>query len=214
MAGLDLLIIVVYALTLVYVARQALGEMEDWATVQLDRDGLKEELNRADLQGKVNINVGLKPRYGFEPIADLALSISNSSPAPIYVDWDRSSLTNFQGRSRRVIRVTPSMNLDLSRPQVFSVIAPGKSLSERVVAEDMLKRTPEGILQVAAPLVDLGAARGLPDEGKLEFSLRLLLLLVEQERQVDDDVTTHAVLCRFIVRRIPWNHDIPWLRNK
>ncbi len=213
MTPLDLLIVVIYLITLVYVGYRAIGNMEDWATVLLDEGALKEQLTINGQPSAIALAVPLQGQYQFNKINDLAQTLTNNSPIPIYVDWDRSTLTDFKGRSRRVIRLNPSMIMDLSRSQVFSVVAPGQALSERIVAEDMLKRTPEGTLQVAAPIVDLSAARGLAPDGKLEFSLRLLIRLIDTGSETDSDMATKALLCKFIVRRVPWDRDMPWKRK-
>lgn len=213
MTPFDLFIVAIYLISLVYIGNRAVNNMEDWATVQLDQSGLREQLTINGQPDALVLNVGLQSQYQFNKINELALTLTNNSPIPIYVDWDRSTLTDFKGRSRRVIRLNPSMIMDLSRSQVFSVVAPGRALNERIVAEDMLKRTPEGTLQVGSPIVDLSAARGLPPDGKLEFSLRLLLRLVDSGSETDSDVTTQALVCRFIVRRVPWDQDMPWKKK-
>ncbi len=214
MPSLDVVIVAVYLFTLVYIAYRAIDSLEDQAVVYLDQATLRAQLEEADLQDRLAIKVLLKGRYRFEPIPDLSLMITNASEFPIYVDWDRSTLTNFAGRSRRVVRVTPSMNFDLSQPQIFSVIAPGKVLSERIVAEDMLKRTPEGIMQVASPLVDLAPVQMLPEDKQLEFALRLVVRIVEPGRELDHDMVTYSVVCRFIAQRVPWDAGYPWKRKK
>lgn len=214
MPSLDIIIVAAYLISLAIVGYRAINNFEDQATVQLDQALLKAQLTERGLEQAIAIKVPLKPQYQFEQIADLSLSIVNSSKIPVYVDWDRSSLTNFAGRSRRVVRVTPSMNPDLNQAQIFSVIAPGRTLSERVVAEDMLKRTADGTLQIAAPLVDLAPVRALPEGKQLEFSLRLVLRMIEPGNEMEDDVKTHAVLLRFVVQRVPWDSEMPWKKRK
>ena len=213
MTPFDLLIVVIYLISLVYIGNRAINNMEDWATVQLDQSALKDQLTINGQAKAIALTIPLQGQYQFGKINDLALNLTNHSPIPIYVDWDSSTLTDFKGRSRRVIRINPNMIMDLSRSQVSSVIAPGKSLMEKIVAEDMLKRTAEGTLQVGSPIVDLSAARGLSSDGKLEFSLRLLIRLVDSGSATDSDATTQALLCRFIVRRVPWDQGMPWKRK-
>jgi len=214
MPSLDVVILVVYLFTLIYVAYRAINNMEDRAAVAMDQGALNAQLEEQGLKEAIAIKIPLKGQYGFEPISDLALTIANLSQVPFYVDWDRSTLTNFAGRSRRVIRVTPTLNLDLSQPQVFSVVGPGQALSERVVAEDMLKAKAEGGVQIAAPLVDLGPVSALPEGKQLEFALRLVLRRVtDTTPRFDDSLVTHALTCRFMVRRIPWDENFPWKKK-
>lgn len=215
MPSLDVVILVIYLFTLIYVGYRAINNLEDRASVMMDQGALKAQLEEQGLGQAIAIKVPLKGQYGFEPISDLSVSITNMSEVPFYVDWDRCTLTNFMGRSRRVIRITPTMNLDLSQAQIFSVAAPGQTLSERLVAEDMLKAKPEGGVQIAAPLVDLGPIAALPEDKQLEFSLRLVLRRVtEVTPRIDDSIVTHSITCRFVVRRVPWDQDFPWKKKK
>ncbi|MGG6296884.1 hypothetical protein ACQ4M4_21015 [Leptolyngbya sp. AN02str] len=214
MAPLDVVIVMVYLFTLIYVGYRAYNNLEDQAAVIFDQASLKAQLQEQGLQNAIAIRIPFRPRYQFETIPDLSLTVVNSSPYAMYVDWDRCSLTNFSGRSRRVVRITPTMNLDLSRPQIFSVIAPGKMLTERVVAEDMLRRNADGTLQVAAPLVDLSPARSLPEEAQLEFAFRLVFRVADTNQALDEETDMYAVLCRFIVKRVPWDAGYPWKQKK
>lgn len=214
MPPLDLVIVIVYLVALVYVGYRAfqnwVASMEDVVTVKLDQGGLDAQLQEQGLQGKLVIKVSLKDKYKYEVIPDLSLMITNNLQTPVYVDWDRSVLTNFAGRSRRVIRVTPSLNLDLSRPQIFSVIGPGQVLSEKIVAEDMLKREADGSLKPVAPIVDLSAAGNLSEDKTLTFSLRLVFGMAEFGNEAEDDMLTRALLLIFSVRRIPGTNALPW----
>jgi len=215
MPSLDVVIVVVYLFTLAYVGYQAWNNMEDRAAMVLDQAFLNQQLVEQGLDQAIALKIPLKPQYGFEPIADLSLTLVNTSSAPIYVDWDRCSLTNFSGRSRRVVRVTPSMNLDLSRPQVFSVVSPGNALTEKVIAEDMLKPGEGGALTIVAPLVDLKPLGGLPEDKRLEFALRLVLRRVtENPYHNEDDLNYHSITCRFSARRVPWDENFPWRKPK
>lgn len=211
MPSLDIVIVAVYLFTLLYVAYRARDNMEDRAAVSLDQGVLNAQLDAQGLKESIAIKIPLKPSYGFEPIADLSLAIVNLSEVPFYIDWDRSTLTNFGGRSRRVIRITPTLNLDLSQSQIFSVVAPGQVLTERIVAEDMLKAKPEGGVQIASPLVDLKPVSGLEEGKTMEFALRLVLRrVVETTPRLEDAMVVHAVTCRFLVRRVPWDEGFFW----
>ncbi len=214
MTELDLIILTVYLICVAYVFYQAIQSFEDQVVVRMDRELLNAQLQEKELQDQLDIQVKLKPVYQFEQIQDLLISIRNNFPAtPVYADWDYSALSNFGGRSRRVIRLTATMRMDLSQPQIFSVIAPQSTLTERVTAEDVLKPNIDSTLQISAPLVDLEAARSLPENKQLEFWLRLVLRMVDPT-QTSDRMMTHALSCRFIVQRVPWSHSLPWYRPK
>ncbi|NET32716.1 MAG: hypothetical protein F6K19_11990 [Cyanothece sp. SIO1E1] len=215
MGDYDVLILAVYLICVAYVVYQAIDSLEDQATIRLDQESLKSQLEAQGLQDLVQIQVGLKPRYQFEQLYNLTLSIRNAFPdTPIYVDWDQSSLTSFKGRSRRVIRLTPSMALDLFQAQAPSVISPGYVLNETVTAEDTLKGTPDStVLKVAAPLIDLAIAKKLPLNKTLEFYLRLVLRRIEPTGRPGETIN-HALLCKFIVKRLPWSYSLPWNLKK
>jgi len=215
MPSLDVIIVAVYLFTLIYVGYRAINNLEDQASLVLDQAALDAQIHEQGLEEAIAVKIPLRKIYGFEPINDLSLTVANLSDSPIYVDWDRSALTDFRGRSRRVVRMTPSMNLDLSRPQVFSVISPGTALSEKIVAEDMLKAGDDGRLQVVSPLVDLGPIGNLPEDKKLEFALRLVLQRVAPNTSgyYEENWMTHALTFRFVARRVPWDSPYPWKRK-
>lgn len=216
MPSLDVIIVAVYLFTLIYVGYRAIDNLEDRAALVLDQAALDAQIKEQGLADAIAVKIPLKKVYGFEPVKNISLTIANLSESPIYVDWDRSALTNFQGRSRRVVRITPSMNLDLSRPQVFSVISPGTALNETIVAEDMLKAGADGQLQVVAPLVDLGPVGSLPEDKKLEFALRLVLQRVAPNTSgyYEENWMTHALTFRFVARRVPWDSPYPWKQKR
>ncbi|MEO1209397.1 MAG: hypothetical protein AAFX78_07630 [Cyanobacteria bacterium J06638_20] len=216
MTPLDVVIVAVYLFTLIYVGYRAVGNLEDRAALVLDKKGLNAQIEEQGLEEAIAVKIPLKAVYGFEPVASLALTVANLSDSPIYVDWDRSALTDFKGRSRRVVRVTPSMNLDLSRPQVFSVISPGTALNETIVAEDMLKVGEDSRLQVVKPMVDLGPVSSLPEDKTLEFALRLVLQRVAPNTSgyYEENWLTHPLTFRFEARRIPWDSLYPWKQKR
>ena len=64
--------------------------------------------------------------HPLQPVKGLTVQVVNQSHAiQVTVDWDRSSITRMGTEIRRVIRHTPGMRLDLSLPQVTSVVNPG-----------------------------------------------------------------------------------------
>lgn len=208
---IDAVILVVYLICVVYVFYQAIDSLEDQAAIQFDRPGLNAQLEEKQLAGRIDIQVRLKSVYQFEQLYDLSLMVQNNFPnTPVYIDWDVSSLADFTGRSRRVIRIPPSMTMDLSQPQIFSVIAPGNILSERITAEDILRRRADSdVLEIAAPLIDLSIARNLPEDKSLPFSLRLVLRIPSATGQ-GEVMATYALVCRFAAKRLPWSRSLPW----
>lgn len=217
MQSLDAVIVVVYLIAVAYVLYQAwqylLNSLEDITTIQFERSPFEQQLTDMNLKGIVDIQFGLAPRYPFDQPRELAVTIKNlSSNYMIEVDWDRSSITDVGGRSRRMIRLTPDRRINLYERQVFSIIAPGKSLSEKVTAEDLLKLNPEkGTMEPSGPLFVI-SPKNLPFMASkaaltitVQFTLRLLEMSIES-----DDVRYVAVICDLAMRKIPKSDLYPW----
>jgi hypothetical protein len=149
----NLFILVVYCISVAYVIYRMIKEIDKLVVIELNRDLLAQQLEAQELQGLVDIKFKFEEQYQLEDLQKLQLSIDNKSPDySLYVNWDQSALIDFEGRSRRVIRLPPGMTLDLLQPQVFSVIAPSQSLRETLTAEDVLKRDASGTLAITSPL--------------------------------------------------------------
>ena len=222
----NLLIFTMYIIGVVYIFNRARESVDDQIKVTFVRDALNEELEKQSLQNLISIDSQLKDSYEIDKLHDLPISIQNKSEGDtIYVDWDNSSLTGYDGRSRRVIRLTSTMSQNSSQTQVESVIAPGKTLKERLTAEDALagNAVSDGAVKVG-PLISLtNLKKGKPDEKKLyngfmnkslvlKFDLRLMLHMFSpisaSERRL------HVVDCPFIVSKLPWTVALPWNQKK
>jgi hypothetical protein len=212
MNQVDLLILAIYIICVTYVINEAIKSLDARFTVRFESDDLKQQLQEQNLQDTIGVGFGLASRYTKpDELQRLPIIISNrSSRYSIYVDWDHSSFTDFDGRSRRVIRLMPGLTTDLFQPQVFSAIAPGKTLKEAVTAEDALKRESDAV-KIGGPLVNLGSLRTAAD--KKEFSLRLVLRVYDPTGGGGDD-RFHALSCKFAVRRLPWTDALPWKHLK
>lgn len=221
MDGQNLIVLTIYIICVSYVLYGAINSIDrSQVTIRLDQDSLNEQLEEKGLRDWVSIQVPLGKRYELEKLNELSLRIENSSPVyMIEVDWNRSSLTDFDGRSRRVIRLTPSMNINLSVPQVPTVISPTQSLKEKITAEEVLKSEAEAVLKIFAPLFELSRIRNgsaadkkrytefMTRNNPLSFSLSLalgVLAIGDEERRE----RTHIVSCDFIVQKLPWTEAI------
>ncbi|NJR51019.1 MAG: hypothetical protein HC780_17020 [Leptolyngbyaceae cyanobacterium CSU_1_3] len=175
----------------------------------------------------MHVSFKFDTHYEFDKLKQLAISIENKSQdRPIYVDWDYCSLTDLDKRSRRVTRLPPGTTLDLFQNQVFSVIAPGKTLKETIAAEDMLTRKGEdGGMEVTKTVIDLSKPDSKkPDavkkrykefvEGKIQlhFSLYLALRLAGTNASPTGDRT--QVLCNFTLTKLNWTAGLPWNPRK
>jgi hypothetical protein len=199
----NLLILTVYIISVIYVFYRAIKSVDNQLRIELDKDSLAQQIDAQGLKDLIEIKFKPKKRYQADQVRDLSIDIENKSQTySISVDWDQSSLTNFDGRSRRVIRLMPGMTLDLFQPQALSVIAPSKTLKEYFTAEDALKRNSEGVLEIASPLFSPDKLRKASERGD-QFLLRLIL-------QVSDPASgtgggrLYALLCEFKVIKLPW----------
>ena len=223
----NLLIFTMYIIGVAYIFNRARESVDDQIKVTFDKNALGEDLTRQNLQDLIAIDSQLKDSYEIDKLHDLPISIQNKSEVDtIYIDWDNSSLTGYDGRSRRVIRLTPTMSRNSSQSQVESVIAPGKTLREQLTAEDVLEgdaAATAGALKVG-PLISLTKLKkGKPEEKKiyngfmnktleLKFDLRLRLHLFGPISP--DERRLHVVDCPFIVNKLPWTVALPWNQKK
>lgn len=241
MNNLNLLLLAIYFICVIYVLYQAIESLDDKFTVQLNFNALKEEIQSNNLQDFIGIRFNFERRYKLDELKRLAISIENKSDQySVYVDWDNSSITDLSGRSRRMVRLTPGMMIDLSQPQIFSLIAPQQTLKELLTAEDVLKRKSEaGALDIAGLLIDIPRLeRGAPLDRKryaefidlktaLFFSLRLALRWSELgpfDRPFDRAAPRDAVAlppdyrvyvnCQFEIKKLPWTDALPWNQAK
>lgn len=214
MTQVDLLILAIYIICVAYVINQAIQSLDARFNVQVNQGEIKQQITDQALQEILEIKFKLEERYTkADQLQKLAVSIDNKSQQySIYIDWDHSSLTDFEGRSRRVIRLMPGLTPDLFQPQAFSVIAPGKTLKEAVTAEDVLKRESDaGAVKVSGPIVDLSKLKKVSDTKA--FVLRLVLRVFDPITSTGSD-RVHVLTCLFTARRLPWTDALPWKHIK
>lgn len=229
----DSVIVAVYLISVMYVGYQALNSLDDQTAIGLDKKPFESQLEAAKLSDTplkelIDVKFKFEDRYKFpDQPKELQVTIDNkSSNQSIYVDWDQSSLTDYEGRSRRVIRMTPDKRLNLSQPQTPYVIAPGRSLKEKLTAEDLLEPKENNTLEAKAPIVDLDQLKKAADNKKtskkikdmyadfmagkkpVKFSLRLSLTFIDSHTKMQR--RHHYMLdCDFLVEKRPWTDYIP-----
>jgi len=244
MSARDPLILTVYLLCLAFFVSQIIQSFNDEFAIWLDEEALKQQLKQQGLDHLMGVSIRFDKRYEFEgpkSLKQLAISISNKSHAggnpggySILVDWDYSTLTDLEGRSRRVLRLPPGTTVDVLQDQVFSTIAPGTTLKETITAEDVMQRkgtsrnskldkdSPLNLeMEITKPLIDLkpfrpsdplkkklmGFKRRKP-ESDLSFSLELALRLLGPDKPLEG--FQYRVLCKFVLRKLPWTAGLPW----
>ncbi|MFE1745461.1 hypothetical protein [Coleofasciculus sp. H7-2] len=209
----NLLILTVYIICVTYVLYRVFKSVDrNQVIVHLDGESLNGQLEAQNLKDRVDIQFKLEKRYQLDQLRQLSIQIDNQSPDhSIDVDWDRSSLTDFDGRSRRVIRLTPSMILDLSQHQVFSFIGAGKTLKEKLTVEEVLQRDSQtDVLKISAPLFDPSKLKKLSGtDNTLQFSLMLVLHLLRSTGETGNSVI-HILSCDFTVKKAPWTDVMSW----
>ena len=205
----NLLIFSVYLLSVAYIFSKIASDLQEFISLKFDQDFLDEQLKAQNLQDCLGIKFSLRDLYKPEQVRDLEITIENKSVGKsLYVDWEQSTLTNLSGESRRLIRLVPGMNVDLSQSQVCGIVAPTQTLTEQVVAEESLRNTDEGTLEVICPLfrsdkLQAAARTGAP------FTLRLILELADPTVGMRGG-SLHALNCNFFVSKTPWRRTIPW----
>ncbi len=205
----NLLVTSVYILSLLYVFSRITEDLDNFIAIEFDRDSFNEQLEKQEIADALDIDFSFSSLYRPDAIKDLCLTIANKSEhKSMYINWEQCTLTDFYGQSRRVIRLIPGMDLDLSQVQVFGVAAPGQSLTEQVVAEESLKRNSDGILSVVKPLFSPGNLRSASEKNS-KFTFRLVVEIAGSA--VDNrSGNIHALQCNFLVKKPPMQKRLIW----
>jgi hypothetical protein len=164
-----------------------------------------------EIEGQVFVQVLPQGPHPLQPLKGLTVQVLNKTQSlQASIDWDRSSFTRMNNQTRRVIRHTPGMRLDLALPQVMSVVNPNQFLSTTVTSEESFGRdSTTQVLQVTAPLVDVGAMLGLPPPARV-YSLDLVLQLTPLTGRGVRPIVL-LLPFRFRVERLPAKAPIPYV---
>ena len=227
----DPILLTIYLLTIVLFIFRIYDSFNDEYTIKLDAKALDSNLEEKAVGEKklseiVGIGFSFDKRYEFKgKLNKLSISINNKSEDYIvYADWDYSTITDLEGKARRVTRILPGMTLDLFQNQVFSTIAPKTALKESITAEDLLQRKKdkdEYELPDDKTLIDLLPAKPsdglkkklnyfkkrLPDSD-LEFFLDLALRFTSFSSSSNGH--RFHILCKFTLTKYPWYVGVPW----
>jgi len=221
MNNTDLLLLTIYILCITYVLYQIINSFNDELTIVLEKKDLDKQLEDLKLNDRVEVSFKFDKRYEFDKLKEFGVNVKNKSKEhPVFVDWNMSSVTDLDGKARRVTRLIAGNSLDLFQEQALSPVPPGTTMKEKVVAEDMLARKgDDGPMEVSKTLVDLSKPKKPGDPLKryldfvamqrtLEISLSLMVRFVG-----DGSPATGypiPINCKFTLRKLDWKAGLPW----
>lgn len=244
----DLIILVIFLICITYVLRLVIESLDKQTRFVFEKKDLEAELDaktfeETKLKDIVDIDFKFEDRYKFSDQAKLLnLTIKNKSKnVHIYADWDKSTLTNYENPSRRVIRLNSdkqltSTNLPIGS-QLANPITPGTNFSVPITAEDVIAKNIEAnVLAPAKPLVDLDdldkrandkkkkPSKELKDmnskfksrEAPLEFSLRLMVRMAQLDEtgKIGTPEYQYPLWCKFKIQNMHWWDQLPWNPKK
>ncbi len=255
----DLIILVIFLICITYVLQRAIATLDDQTKVEFQKGELISQLKamtleETPLEDIVDVNFGFKPedRFSFSEIGDkvdngkqptslLTIIRNKSKDIQIYVEWDKSTITNYATASRRVIHLNIADKSINSAQQPLLIqapnpIGPGNTFTAQLAPEDTVKRNVEtNVLEAKEPIVDLAdlkkkttdlkekkAPKDLKlkrikffdKKGTLEFSLRLMLRMNLLDPSGGGRAYEYPLLCKFTIRSMPWWDHLPWNPKK
>ena len=228
----NLVVLTLYIIGVSYVFNRMVESIDEQIKFEFKKAVVDEQLKEQNLQDKIGISFKFKPSSSVDDVKELSLSIDNKyDNIAIYVDWDNSSLVvEHSKQSRRVIRKSPDLTRDLAVPQSPSLIAPQKTLSETVTAEDVFERNKDtGTYSATKPIINITAlSKGggpqkklyndfMQERKELEFSLQLVLRISEVRVGLAPGVNIPPMCiinCPFTIRKLPWTYALPWKKKK
>lgn len=229
----NLVVLTVYIIGVSFVFNRMVESIDDRIKFGFNKASVDDQLKELNLQDQIGISFKFDNSHSLgnpdKELKELSVSIENKSEnIAIYVDWDNSSLVvDYSKQSYRVIRKSPDVTRDLGVPQVLSVIAPKKTLSETVTAENVFKLEAEsGIYKPNSPLINITALQKgqkklyndfMSERTELTFSLQLVLRLSELRVGLVPGANIPPVCiinCPFTVKKLPWTYALPWNKKK
>ena len=194
MDGRNLLIFTVYLIIVTYVFYKAYQSLENKITIELDSAELNEELTINNLKDLVDIDFKkMRPSYQFDELKILVISIKNKSDtATIRVNWDESSISDYEGNVRRVIRVTKGL-ADVPQKQVPSIIVSSQKITEEL-SDDR---------DIGSPLFKTQKLKKASQKGE-PFTLRLSFKIA----QPGESEQSCFVNCKLLPKKLRWTNAL------
>lgn len=230
----NLVILTLYIIGITYTFNQMVESIDEQIKIDFKKASVDQQLKEQNLQDTIGISFGgLAGTFPIEKPQSLSINIENkSSDLAIYVDWDNCAFEEFDGTSKRVIRMSPDITRDLAVLQTPSLIVPGKTLKESVSSEsvfqlDTITRTYTATKNSVANVLKwktspLKAQKKQFNEfitrkRTFEFSLDLVFRLAETNVGVAQGKNIPPlciVKCPFTVRKLPWTYALPWNKRR
>lgn len=207
---LQWLVVVIYSILVWIYGVRVLEELDFLVGIDPKTEEIKQQLAKSGWQDCLEISFDFPRVTRLEDLKKFLLKVKNTSPdRPFYLDWEQCSLTNFDGRSRRLVQMVPGMITDLSRPQVLRLVAPLQTLEAELTAEDGLERNDQGQITIEAPLFSPKKLKKALEEDQ-KFYIFLLIFPLTYDRPS----TPQPILCEFHLAKLPWYQAIAWKPKK
>lgn len=230
----NLLVLTFYIIGISYTINRMIESIDDKINFSFNKAAVDEQLKEQNIFDDVGISFKLSPTYGLDDLKEVLMFVENKSKnLAVYVDWDNSSIViKHSKQSLRVIRKSPDITRDLAVPQSPGLVAPEKTLSTVITAENTFERDKEtGVYNTKKPIVDLinGLQKSpvkanrimfkkfMDEEITLEFSLQLVLRLSEVRVGLAPGVNKPPmciVNCPFTIKKLPWKYALPWNKRR
>lgn len=234
-ANNNFLVMTFYVIGLAYTFNRMIDSIDDKIKFVMDKKAIEEKLKEYGIDDIVGITLKFNPSYELDELKELILILENKSEnRGIYIDWDNCSIVvEHDKSSRRVIRKSPDVTRDLGITQIPSLVAPKKTLSQALTAEDVFTFDAEKqIYSNTKALIDI-IGKGLkesPVKAKkilykdfmsrkktLEFSLQLVLRISELRVGLvpgEDRPPMYLINCPVTISKLPWSYAMPWNKKR
>lgn len=229
----NLFVLTFYIIGISYTFNRMIESIDDKINFAFQKAVVDEQLKEQNIQDYVGISFKLGATYELDGLKELLMFVENKSTnLAVYVDWDNSSIViKHSKQSMRVIRKSPDITRDLAVPQSPSLVAPEKTLTTTITAENVFERDQvKGTYESKKPIVDIAALQKSPvkanrilfkefmdEQTTLEFSLQLVLRISEVRVGLAPGVNIPPMCiinCPFIIKKLPWTYALPWNKKR
>ncbi len=229
----NLFVLTFYIIGISYTFNRMIESIDDRINFALQKAVVDEQLKEQNIQDYVGISFKLGATYELDALKELLMFVENKSTnLAVYVDWDNSSIViKHTKQSMRVIRKSPDITRDLAVPQSPSLVAPEKTLTTTITAENVFERDPvKGTYDSKKPIVDIVSLQKSPvkanrilfqkfmdEQTTLEFSLQLVLRISEVRVGLAPGVNIPPMCiinCPFTIKKLPWTYALPWNKKR